>query len=239
MSALMTSNRFTTAAELLEQLGGIAPERVLLKPLPGTATESDLIRLNIHSNRLYELVQGTLVEKVMSFPESALGVSLILRLGVFLDRNDLGLLAGADGEIRLMRGLVRIPDISFIRWERLPRREIPMEPIAGVAPNLAVEVLSKGNTLKEMARKLREYLQYGVELVWFIDPKQRTVEVFTGPEQSIVLTEADTLDGGDVLPGFSIPVRKIFAKVPRQTKAPAKSKPNHAKSNSRKRPSRS
>jgi Uma2 family endonuclease len=79
-----------------------------------------------------------------------------------------------------------------------------------------VEVLSKGNTPTEMQRKLKDYFLAGVRLVWFVDPKRRTVEVFTAPDQSRVLREDQTLDGGDVLPGLALPLRQVFARVPRR-----------------------
>jgi Uma2 family endonuclease len=206
-------------ADLLEQLGGIDPRRVASRPPPGKATEKDLIRLNEHSNRLYELVDGVLVEKVMGFPAGVLAAEVGRLLGNFSVKHDLGVVAGADAAMRLMPGLVRLPDVSFIRWERFPvRGEIPDEPIADLAPDLAVEVLSKGNTPREMERKLKEYFLVGVQLVWFVDRKQRIVQVFTSPDESRTLTEAETLDGGDVLPGLSIPVRELFARMPRQAR---------------------
>jgi Uma2 family endonuclease len=222
MSRVAAAARWETIAELLAQLGGISPQRVRLKPPPGKATEADLIKLNAHTDHLYELVDGTLVEKVMGYPESSVAGELFYLLRRFLDDNDLGNLAVADGTMRLMPGLVRIPDISFVRWERFPGRVIPSEPIAGLAPDLAVEVLSKSNTKKEMERKLKEYFLSGAHLVWFVDPKRRTVEVFTAPDQSTLLTEEQTLDGGDVLPGLAIPVRQIFARMPRPQTPSAK-----------------
>jgi len=96
----------------------------------------------------------------------------------------------------------------------LDERTIPAEPIAGLAPDLAVEMLSKGNTKKEMSRKRHDYFFAGVRLVWLIDPSRRTVEVWTAPDQSVLLTEEQTLDGGHVLPGFSLPVKQIFAALP-------------------------
>ena len=150
----------------------------------------------------------------MSFPESALTCDLIKLLGYFLDENPLGFLTGPDGAVRLMPGLVRIPDISFIAWEQLPKRERPTDPIAALAPALAVEVLSKGNTRKEMDRKVREYFQCGVRLVWLVAMTSRTVQVYTAPDQSTTLTEDQTLDGGDVLPGLALPLRRVFAEVP-------------------------
>ena len=104
--------------------------------------------------------------------------------------------------MRIAPGLVRIPDLSFITWDRLPGRESPQEPIPDLAPDLAVEVLSEGNTKAEMARKVREYFEAGVILVWLIDPKKRTARVFSTVEKSVLIRADQSLDGGDVLPGF-------------------------------------
>jgi Uma2 family endonuclease len=213
-------NGLETTADLLHQLGGISPRRIRLHPTPGTATEQDVTRILDRTNRLYELVDGVLVEKARGYIESFLTLELGWWLRGFLDQHDLGVLAGADGTIRLMRGLVRIPDISFVSWERLPGQQLPSEPIPELAPDLANEVLSKGNTKGEMARKLREYFLVGVRRVWFVDPTRRTVRVFTAPDQSMLLTEDQTLDGGDVLPGFFLPLRKLFGKLPPPSRQP-------------------
>ncbi len=95
----------------------------------------------------------------------------------------------------------------------MPNRRFPDEPIPDLVPDLAIEVLSEGNTPGEMARKLKDYFITGVRLVWFVDPEARTVEVFTAPDRSITLTEADKLDGGDVLPGLSLPVKQVFSRL--------------------------
>jgi Uma2 family endonuclease len=205
-----------TMADLLQELGDISPRRVRLQPLPGIATEKDLLDILHRSDRLYELVDGILVEKVMCYWESSLTMRLVFLLQQFLDRQDLGNLAGPDGPMRLMPRLVRIPDISFVRWENLPHRALPTAPIPDLVPDLAVEVLSEGNTPAEMQRKLKEYFLAGVKLVWFVEPDQRTVRVFAAPDRSVTLTADDTLDGGDVLPGFTLPVKQVFAKLPRQ-----------------------
>jgi Uma2 family endonuclease len=224
MPASHPPSAFQTVADLFEHLGDVPPHRIRLDPRPGTATERDLIATNERGHRLCELVDGVLVEKVMGFPESTLTCDLIKLLGYYLDRQAVGFLAGPDGAMRLMPGLVRIPDISFISWEQLPAREQPREPIAGLAPALAVEVLSEGNTPAEMERKVREYFLAGVRLVWFVDMNERTVQVFTAPDESITLTEGETLDGGDVLPGLALPLQTIFAEMPRAPAPPPKSK---------------
>jgi Uma2 family endonuclease len=203
---------FETMDELLESLGGISPKRVRLTPTPGTATVRDVIRLLDRHKRKFELVDGTLVEKVMGLKESVVA----LELGSILkDWNrhvgNIGMIAGADGPFHLYLRLVRVPDLSFTNWDRLPGRRVPDEPVPDAAPNLAVEVLSVSNTRQEMERKLKEYFLSDVEVVWFVDPEKRTVRLFTSPDEVLELGEGDTLDGGRVLPGFSVPVARLFA----------------------------
>ena len=205
-----------TVADLLAQLGDIPPARVLMRPAPGTATEQDVIAiLNRHDRhkQLCELVDGSLVEKTMGYEESALAALLIGYLVNFLQQHDLGFVAGADGPLRLLPGLVRIPDVSFVSWARLPSRHYPKAPIPDQVPDLVVEVLSEGNTPKEMERKLGEYFQVGVRLVWFVDPDTCTVRVFAAADRSILLDTDQTLDGGDVLPGFALPLAQLFARA--------------------------
>jgi Uma2 family endonuclease len=213
--ARSSSTTFETIEDLLENLGGIAPRRVRMEPLPGQATEEDLLRLLRKTDRLFELVDGTLVEKVMGFGEGFLAMDIGRLLGKFLDQHDLGDLGGADSTMRLMPKLVRIPDVSFVRWERYPNRQRPTEPIPDVVPDLAIEVLSEGNTPGEMRRKLKEYFLAGVAVVWLVDPARRTVTVFTAPDAGTTFTEEQALDGGDVLPGLRLAVRDVFARVPR------------------------
>jgi Uma2 family endonuclease len=203
-----------TLADLLDDLGGIAPARVRLTPPPGTATEKDLQALHRRTGRMYELVDGVLVEKVMSYLESTLASDLITLINLFLREHDLGIVAGEAGAMRLMPGLVRIPDVSFVSWDQLPTRERPRQKIAPVPPALAVEVLSAGNTPKEMLRKVREYFLAGTRAVWFLDLKRRTIRVYTAPDESTVFGEGESLTGGSVLPGFVLSVRDLFARIP-------------------------
>jgi Uma2 family endonuclease len=204
-----------TMDDLLERLGGISPRRVLMVPPPGTATEADLVRLMPKTDRLFELVDGALVEKVMGWLEGCLAFRVGRLIGNFAEEHDLGEGAGADAASRILPGLVRIPDFAFFCWARLPGRVLPGEPIPDLVPDLAVEVLSQGHTPAEMKRKLKEYFLAGVRLVWFVDPGPRTVQVFTAPDAGTVFTEEQTLDGGDVLPGFRLAVRDVFARVGR------------------------
>lgn len=216
-------------AELLDSLGGVSPKRVRMKPAPGTATAKDVERMRNKTRRIYELVDGTLVEKVMGAPESFVA----LKLGKYVQRwnddsGDLGMVLGEAGTLKLMKGLVRAPDLSFTNWDRLPGRRVPAEPVPDLAPDLAVEVLSEGNTRGEMERKLKEYFLSEVQLVWYIDPRKRTVQVYTSPDDVTELGTGDTLDGDDVLPGFSVPVASLFEQLAPAPKA-AKPKSNGGK----------
>ncbi len=191
-----------TLADLRRRLGGIALERIWFHPAPGTATEKDVIEAEARENRLCELVDGTLVEKAMGFEESRLAGRLLSLINWYLEKHDLGICVGADGMMRIAAGLVRIPDVSFVSWDRLPGRESPREPVPDLAPDLAVEVLSEGNTKAEMDRKVREYFDAGAILVWLIDPRKRTARVYSAAEKSSLIRADQALDGGTLLPGF-------------------------------------
>lgn len=205
-----------TAEDLLEALGGISPARVRLYPSPGTATEADLIAFNSRRMTICELVHGVLVEKGMGFTESALAGVLLSILRSFIVPRNLGLVTGPDGMLRLFPGLVREPDVAYISWGRIPGGRFPTEAIGGFAPDLAVEVLSISNTKAEMARKRREYFDAGVRLVWEVDPRTRTVDVYESPEHPTRLDASQSLDGGDVLPGFALPLGELFGELDRQ-----------------------
>src|ERR1700752_3559114 len=118
-----------TLADLLEQLGGIAPERVRFRPAPGTATEEAVLAIHDHEGRLYELVHRVLVEKAVGLRKSFLAIALASILRGFLRPQNLGMLTGEAGMMRLMAGLVGIPDVAFIWWDRLPNRRVPTEPL--------------------------------------------------------------------------------------------------------------
>ena len=200
-----------TIADLLHRLGDVPPHRVRMRPPIGSATERDVVEVHARERRLCELVDGTLVEKAMGFRESAVAMLLGRFLGTFIDDRRLGILTGEAGMMRLFAGLVRIPDVAFVSWDRVPGRRMPVDPVPDLVPDLAIEVLSPGNTAAEMARKRREYFDAGVRLVWEIDVIDRTVTVYTSQHESQVLDEEQALSGGAVLPGFSMPLRTLFA----------------------------
>jgi Uma2 family endonuclease len=148
----------------------------------------------------------------MGYYEARIAAALIYFLESFA-WPDRGIVTGADGAVRLMPKLVRVPDVAFVSWDQFPNRVIPRKPLPNLAPDLAVEVLSESNTAKEMKRKISEYFNAGAKLVWIIDPEARTVHVYTAPDRFTVLTEEQILDGGVVLPGFSLPLQQLFARL--------------------------
>ena len=95
--------------------------------------------------------------------------------------------------------------------EYTPKRRVPREPIAGLGPDLAIEVYSKGNTAKEMERKVREYFEAGACRVWIVYPESHSAEDYTSPDESTSISERQSLKGGDLLPGFSLSLRKLFS----------------------------
>ena len=201
-----------TVADLYRRFGPIPFERIRHDPPPGSGTVEDVVRLNDHEDRLYELVDSILVEKTGGYEESFIAGEILALLKYFVRRRKLGLVAGEGGMLKLDIDLVRIPDVSFVSWDRVPGRKFPDEQVPPLIPDLAVEVISPSNTPKEMDEKLREYFEKGVRLVWLVRPKSRVVDVYTPPDRFTRLTASAHLDGGDVLPGFSVQVGKLFQK---------------------------
>ena len=204
---------FDNAAEWLRSLGDVPLERVIFDPWPGTATEADLLRHVERDKRLCELIDGTLVEKPVGYWESQIAMNLAFELGPFVKRNDLGGVSGEASTLRMVSSdRIRLPDVCFISKARLPTAWVAV-PV--IAPDLAVEVLSESNTKAEMAQKLKEYFDSGARLVWYVEPKNRTVAVYhAAGEPTRVLDETDALDGEQVVPGFAMPVADLFRGVP-------------------------
>ena len=202
-----------SVADLLKRLGNIPAHRVRLVPTPGTATVADLEAV-LDSGRLCELIDGTLVEKAVGEEESLLTVALITAIWQFVKARKLGTVTEAQGLRWLTPSRLRGPDCAYTSRARLSRRRKSKEAYLRVAPNLVVEVLSRSNTGQEMKLKRRDYFGAGTELVWEIDPRKRVVSVFTSPkEPDAVLTEADTLTGGSVLPGFRLRLAELFGEL--------------------------
>ena len=160
----------------------------------------------------YDLVKGEL--KKMSPPGSEHGAiigRLTVALGSYVEANDLGEVFGAETGFKLASNpdTVLGPDVAFVSNERIPPTGIPVGYWPG-APDLAVEVISPGNTGREIEGKIGEYLAAGVRAVWIVNPKRRTVAIHRTDAQVQTLMENDTLDGQDVVPGFQYSIARMF-----------------------------
>lgn len=158
----------------------------------------------------WELIDGELVALNPSGGGSSwIAGHIAFLLQAHVRATNLGWIFPADAGFILFedRATVRSPDVAFVRRERLA--ELP-ESFVPIAPDLAVEVLSPTDRRPDALAKVAMYLQAGVQLVWLVDPARRIVTVFR-PDASIMsLEDGDVLDGGDVLPGFSVPVDTLF-----------------------------
>lgn len=200
-----------TATDLAARFGAMPLHRICFDPAPGTATEADVIAWEARSNRLFELIDGVLVEKTMSSYESYLAIQIAVVLASYVRPLKLGVVLGADGMLKIMPNQVRIPDVCFIAQEKLRGKFSPQIPISSLIPDLAVEVLSTSNTRQEMDEKLDEYFAVGVREVWYFDPQLKSVRVYEGRNEMRLLVEADTLESRVALPGFSLSLKELFA----------------------------
>ena len=202
--------------ELWERIGNVPAERIFVKPVPGTATEADVIAARALPERwICELVEGVLIMKAPGFAQAVLSPIFSSHLLAFLDDHDSGIVVGASAMMSLKPGLVRCVDVAYHSWERLPGHRVPREPIPSVTPDLAVDILREGNTGPEMRRKVHDYFQAGTRQVWHLDTADRSVHIYIAPDQSTRLDESQTLDGGEVLPGFRLPIREWFERAER------------------------
>jgi len=208
----------STVDQLQARLGGVPLDRIRLVPPPGTATIADLVQVKASEGRTCELIDGVLVDKAMGYYESWLAAALIYFIERFLDENNLGIVLAPDGTLEIVPQLVRAPDVSFLRWERFPDRQLPDEPVPEIAPDLAVEILSKSNTAAEMDQKTGEYFASGVKQVWLIDPETHTARVYSEPDAFQQIDRDGHLSGGQILPGFQLPLQTLFDRAGRRAK---------------------
>jgi Uma2 family endonuclease len=159
---------------------------------------------------LQELVCGEIV--TMSPPKARHGAccsQIVFQLVSYLKPKNLGTVTCNDTGVLIRQDpdTVRGPDVAFWRRERLP--ELP-ESYVAVPPDLVAEVVSPSDIFSSVQRKIREYLDRGVQLVWVVDPENREMAVYRPGQQPRVLSESETVTGEDVLPGFSCLVADLL-----------------------------
>ena len=145
------------------------------------------------------------------FDHGGIAGNIALALGVFVKPRFLGTVVTAETGFRIARDpdTVRAPDVAFVRADRIPPGGV--KGFFQGPPDIAVEVVSPNDRASEVTAKAQDWLQAGCPLVWVVDPETRTVSVYRSRKEIAILTAADTLTGGDVLPEFSVLVAEIFA----------------------------
>jgi Uma2 family endonuclease len=161
----------------------------------------------------YELVDGKLVELNVSVLSGYIAGIIYSLLQPFCEAKKLGWVFPEGTSFQCFPDAarkVRKPDVSFIALLRYSAKQATTEGHCTVAPDLAVEVVSPNDLYDEVSAKVDEWLNAGVRLVWVVDPKGRTVTVYTPGTAGKVLRENDKLNGNKVLPGFRCQVRELF-----------------------------
>jgi len=174
-------------------------------------TADELLRMPRGRFR-YELVEGELRTMSPAGEEhGAVAMALAAPLAQHVKANNLGMVFAAETGYKLASNpdTVLAPDVAFVRRERVEQTGIQKGFREG-APDLAVEVMSPGDTLREVTEKAGRWLAAGARMVRVVNPKKRTVTVYRSPEDVFILTEQDELDGGEVVPGFRCRVSEIF-----------------------------
>jgi Uma2 family endonuclease len=215
MIATLESPPINTLGDLLNRLGGIPADRVRFRPMPGEASEQDCFDAKQKLGVLCELIDGTLVEKSMGLFESVIAGILIGWLRAFVSPRRLGIVGSPDGMFRVGENKIRMPDVSFTSWNRIPA-DYSSHAAVDVAPDLAIEILSPSNTAAEMKRKRSDLFAAGTRLMWIVDPAARTIAVCIDADSTPTLFgENQSIDGGAVLPGFSFSIGQLFAEAQR------------------------
>ena len=169
------------------------------------------------TENLYEVVDGQRKELEPMGPfEGVLASTLSGHLGAFAREHKLGAVVNEMlFVLDARRDRQRRPDVAFVSYQRWPETTIARTNAWNAVPDLTVEVVSPTNLAEEIDAKLTDYFTAGVRLAWVIYPDSGRVYVYDSPDRCRVLKRSDELDGGDVLPGFRLPIETLFEAVTR------------------------
>jgi Uma2 family endonuclease len=175
-------------------------------------TAVDFYNLPNHGGR-NELVRG---EVIAMSPAGARHGKIAMRLGRhvanFVEKQALGEVYAAETGFTIFESpdTVRAPDVAFVAKARIPEGGEPAG-FWAIVPDLVAEVISPFDKASDVQDKVKDYLTAGVRLIWLVDPQSQTVTAYASAEQVKLLLAEDTLDGGNVLPGFTLPLSVLFA----------------------------
>jgi Uma2 family endonuclease len=158
-----------------------------------------------------ELIKGEIIYLMPTgHPHGFYEINFATPLSIFVRKHKLGRVLGGEVGIYTQRrpDTVRGADVAFISHERFA--QVQSKSFLGVCPELIVEVMSPDDTWTEVNEKLEEYFAVGAKLIWVLDPRRQRLHVYRTLTDLDVLTVQDTLTGGEVLPGFQVPVAELF-----------------------------
>lgn len=202
----MSTLSSTSTANPTETLSEESPEKKIW-------TDAEFIALPKDGHR-YELVNGELIDMGNSGAKHGYVCStLMILLGGYVRIQKLGAMFDSSTAFKMKSGNKRSPDISFVAKERLQGMEELPDGFLEGAPDLAVEILSPGNTVEEMHNKIVEYFENAARLVWVIHPNEHYVLVYRSPQPDRLLKSTDAIDGEEVIPGFTLAVSELFQKL--------------------------
>jgi Uma2 family endonuclease len=159
-----------------------------------------------NADRLFEYIGGEMVEVVSNQRSSTLAARISGFIFLYLTQNNIGFLTSSDGGY-MIEGERYIPDVAFVSKARQPAPSD--QAYSPIPPDLAVEVLSLSNVPRVMRLKIASFMAVGTT-VWVVDPDPKSVEIYTPGQIAKTVGINDTLEGGDLLPGFSLSVKDIF-----------------------------
>ncbi|MBX3086533.1 MAG: Uma2 family endonuclease [Anaerolineae bacterium] len=181
---------------------------VTLHKLYTSAEFWDFVNLPENSNKAFERWNGEIVEVSPSNPYSSLvSAQIIIAIGIYLKTNPIAWITGEGAGYDISATDTLAPDVAVVLRSR--QSSIPSKGFNPIPPDIAVEVVSPGNTANEIHGKVLKYIQAGTQLVWVVYPDTQTVAIHTAVGAR-TLTINDTLDGGTVLPNFALPIQEIF-----------------------------
>jgi Uma2 family endonuclease len=174
----------------------------------GTATIDDLLNMP-EDGMKHELVDGEILVSPTGVRHSEIAGKILYIIAGFLEESPIGKVLTPDVGIWLSDGNLRSPDVTFVRNEKLPDGKSP-DTFGEFVPDLAVEVLSPKDSMRQVASKIGEFLDCGIPMVWLVDPAGETVTVYRSLSDTQRLGRENTITGGQILPGFRCRVARFF-----------------------------
>jgi Uma2 family endonuclease len=170
----------------------------------------------VSDDMLYEVVDGEIREKTVGVREIEIATLLIEFLAPFVRAHRMGkVFAEMIFRIDMAKDLQRRPDVAFVSHSKWPaNRRAPKVSVWDLVPDLAIEVVSPTNSAADVQQKIHEYFDAGVSKVWVVYPEQKNIYIYASPTKIQVLQLGDELDGGDLLPGFKLPLSALFEDDP-------------------------